>query len=105
MRLPQSRRAVSKGHGKLFMYAVGAAGLLFAVLLLVIGYRSPHEIPGRSYYKLEAAFTNADNLTDSYQVRIGGRAAGAGLHPPGGQGKGCVDPPPTPAVQALRPRP
>jgi phospholipid/cholesterol/gamma-HCH transport system substrate-binding protein len=81
--------AVSQQPSKTFMYAVGLSGVLFAVLLVYIGYNAPHNIPGRSYYNLYAYFNDADNLTQTNQVRIAGRLVGQvlDLKPHNGQGE------------------
>jgi ABC-type transporter Mla subunit MlaD len=84
-------RPVSFTHGRPFMVSLGMAGVIAAVTLLYIGYNSPNSIPGRSYYTINAQFKNADNLTASYQVRIGGELVGQALRPRVENGLGVVD--------------
>ncbi|MCW3012699.1 MAG: Long-chain-fatty-acid--CoA ligase [Solirubrobacterales bacterium] len=103
MKLPtRSARAASSTRGKGFIYALGLLGLGAAVLLMFVGFNAPNAIPGRSYYNLSAAFKDADNLTGSYQVRIGGRLVGQVLRPRVENGKGVVDLQLTPEVEPLR---
>jgi ABC-type transporter Mla subunit MlaD len=84
-------RPASFTHGRPFMVTLGLAGVLAALTLLYIGYNSPNSIPGRSYYTINAQFKNADNLTASYQVRIGGELVGQVLRPRVEHGLGVVD--------------
>jgi ABC-type transporter Mla subunit MlaD len=84
-------RPVSFSHGRPFMVSLGLSGVIAAVALLYIGYNSPNSIPGRSYYTVNAQFENADNLTASYQVRIGGELVGQVLRPRVENGMGVVD--------------
>lgn len=84
-------RPASFTHGRPFMVALGLSGVLAAFTLLYIGYNSPNSIPGRSYYTINAQFKNADNLTSSYQVRIGGELVGQVLRPRVENGLGVVD--------------
>lgn len=100
--LQSGSRPASKTRGRLFLASLGVIGVAGAIALLTIGYVSPKGIPGRSYYTLEAAFTNADNLTSSYQVRIGGRLVGQALNPRVENGEGVVDLQLTPDVEPLR---
>ncbi|HYF27354.1 MAG TPA: MlaD family protein [Baekduia sp.] len=95
-------RPASKTRGRPFLVSLGVLGVLTAVVLLYVGYMSPKSIPGRSYYTLEAEFTNADNLTPSYQVRIGGRLVGQVLDPRVEDGKAVVDLQLTPDIEPLR---
>lgn len=104
-RVPKIRsgtRPASKTRGRAFLVTLGLIGVVVATTLLTIGYLSPKGIPGRSYYTLEAAFDNADNLTSSYQVRIGGRLVGQVLNPRVDDGKGVVDLQLTPDIKPLR---
>ncbi|HEX4109754.1 MAG TPA: MlaD family protein [Solirubrobacteraceae bacterium] len=82
-------RAVSHQPSKAFMYAVGLFGIAFASLLIWIGYHAPQNIPGRGYYNLYAQFNDADNLTQTNQVRIAGRLVGQvlDLHAHNGEGE------------------
>jgi ABC-type transporter Mla subunit MlaD len=84
-------RPASATRSRGFMVSLGAAGVIVAVAMLYIGYNSPNSIPGRSYYTINAHFKNADNLTSSYQVRIGGRLVGQVLRPRVEDGQGVVD--------------
>ncbi len=84
-------RPASFTHGRPFMVALGLSGVLAALTLLYIGYNSPNSIPGRSYYTINAQFKDADNLTSSYQVRIGGELVGQVLRPRVEDGLGVVD--------------
>jgi ABC-type transporter Mla subunit MlaD len=84
-------RTASYTHSRRFMAALGAVGLMAAGAMLYIGYHSPKSIPGRSYYTLNAQFKAADNLTSSYQIRIGGRLVGQVLRPRVEHGLGVVD--------------
>lgn len=91
MKLRQTNRAVSYTRGKMYMYAVGGVAILISIAMLAVGYLAPRGIPGRSYYNVKAAFKDADNLTNSYQVRIGGRLVGQVLDPEvGDRGEGVV---------------
>jgi ABC-type transporter Mla subunit MlaD len=72
------------------MYTLGGIAILGAIVMLAVGYLAPRGIPGRSYYNVKAQFDNADNLTNSYQVRIGGRLVGQVLDPEVKNGKGQV---------------
>ena len=90
MRLRQSTRPASQTRGRMFMLALGGFGIAVALGMLFIGYNAPNSIPGRSYYNLQAEFDDADNLTKSYQVRIGGRLVGQVLEPRVENGKGIV---------------
>jgi virulence factor Mce-like protein len=109
MKLPAPRfaptrrgRPASRTRGRLFLAALGAVGVACALALLAIGYLSPKGIPGRSYYNLHARFTNADNLTASYQVRIGGRLVGQVLDPKVRDGQADVRLQLNPAIAPLR---
>lgn len=84
-------RPASATRSRTFMVSLGALGVIVAAAMLYIGYNSPNSIPGRSYYTINAHFKNADNLTSSYQVRIGGRLVGQVLRPRVEHGEGVVD--------------
>lgn len=94
-------RPASYTHSRRFMVSLGAAGLVVAGTMLYIGYHSPKSIPGRSYYTLSAQFKAADNLTSSYQVRIGGKLVGQVLRPRVEHGLGVVDLQMKPEVKPL----
>jgi ABC-type transporter Mla subunit MlaD len=83
------------------MYTVGLAGIAFALVLVYIGYNAPHNIPGRSYYNLKAYFTDADNLTQTNQVRIAGRLVGQVLYLKPHQGQGEMTLQLSPSVKPL----
>lgn len=105
MKLPfgsSEGRAASAQRGKAFMYSLGLAGVVIAAILLYIGYNAPKQIPGRSYYNLKAEFADADNLTSSYQVRIGGRLVGQVLDPKVENGKAVVQLQLNPDIEPLR---
>jgi virulence factor Mce-like protein len=93
MRLPFHRtpRPVSQGHTRAFLLTLGAAGIAVAALLAWVGINAPNNIPGRSYYNLKAQFSEADNLTSHYQVRIAGRLVGQVLEPKVSDGQAVVD--------------
>lgn len=78
-RLPMRRGTQPPGRG--FLAVLGAIGIGFALLMVWIGFRAPDSIPGRSYYNLDAAFRNADNIAKHSQVRVGGRIVGQVLDP------------------------
>lgn len=84
-------RPVSHTRSRGFMVGLGVAGVCMAIGMAYIGYNSPNNIPGRSYYTISAEFANADNLTSSYQIRVGGRLVGQVLRPRVEHGKGIVD--------------
>jgi ABC-type transporter Mla subunit MlaD len=75
----------------MFMWSIGLAGLLLAGVVMYIGYEAPNTIPGRSYYNLKAAFRDAENLGNHYEVRIGGLRAGQVLNPRVKDGLAVVD--------------
>ncbi len=101
MKLRQSTRPASASRGKWFMWTLGFVGIAIALGLLFIGYNAPNGIPGRSYYNVQAEFDDADNLTKSYQVRIGGRLVGQILDPRVEDGKGVVRMQLTPEIEPL----
>jgi ABC-type transporter Mla subunit MlaD len=75
-RLPGSRREVGKPQSRAFLLITGAFGIAFALLLLYVGFNAANSIPGRSYYYINAEFEEADNITDTYQVRSGAQLVG-----------------------------
>lgn len=81
----------SAQRSRTFMLALGIAGLLTFVVLMAIGFNAPNSIPGRSYYSLEAEFSNADNLSNHSQVRLNGKLIGQVLRPRVEDGKAVVD--------------
>lgn len=81
MRARFSERPASVERSRRFMAILGLSGVLAALVLVVIGFNAPNSIPGRSYYTIQAAFTNADNLTAHYQVKANGKLVGQVLHP------------------------
>lgn len=100
--LHRSRRPVSQSRSRTSMLVIGFLGVAVACLLAYIGFNAPNAIPGRSYYNLRAEFTEADNLTSHYQVRIRGRLVGQVLHPRVEDGKGVVDLQLEPGLEPLR---
>jgi ABC-type transporter Mla subunit MlaD len=75
-----ARGAAGKPTSKMFMRAIGVAGLLVAGLVFYIGWQAPNTLPFRSYYTVWVKFPQAQNLEDHYQVRIGGLLAGQVLN-------------------------
>lgn len=90
MRRTRTRRPVSTSRSNKSMLVIGLVGVGFALLLLWIGFNAPKNIPGRSYYNLYAEFDDADNLTSSYQIRVGGKLVGQVLRPEVRDGKARV---------------
>ena len=85
------RRAASRRRGRASTLAIGAAAIVVLAIASVIGYRAADTVPGREYYNLQAEFTEADNLSNHYEVRIGGLRAGQVLNPRVKDGKAVVD--------------
>lgn len=83
------------------MWTIGAVTVAFACALLAVGYFAPRNIPGRSYYNVLAQFEDADNLTNAYDVKIGGRRIGQVLDPEAVDGNGQVRLQLTPDVKPL----
>lgn len=81
VRNPLKARKVGKPANRLFVVVVGLAGIFGLIGMIALGYNSPNNIPGRSYYNLEARFRDAGNLSSHYDVRLGGRRIGQVLHP------------------------
>jgi ABC-type transporter Mla subunit MlaD len=75
-RLPGRQREVGKPQNRTFLLITGAIGIGFALLLLYIGFNAANTIPGKSYYYVNAEFEEADNITDTYQVRSGAELIG-----------------------------
>jgi ABC-type transporter Mla subunit MlaD len=65
--------------------------IVFLAIASLIGYRAAETVPGRQYYNLQAEFTEADNLSNHYEVRVQGLRAGQILHPRVRDGKALVD--------------
>lgn len=84
-------RPVGKARGRGFMAAVGMIGLLLAAVTFYVGYQAAYSVPGRGYYNLKAQFTDANNLANHYEVRLGGVRAGQILDPRVEDGKAVVD--------------
>jgi len=80
-------REVGKQRSHGFMLAVGVATLLLAAALFKVGYDAAVKVPGRGYYNLNAEFTNAENVANHYEVRIGGERVGQVLEPEVHDGK------------------
>jgi ABC-type transporter Mla subunit MlaD len=91
LRSPFRGRPVGKQRGRAFMAGVGIAALVIAAVTFVIGYRAAETVPGRGYYDLHAVFSNAENLANHYEVRIGGVRAGQILRPRVKDGKAFLD--------------
>ncbi len=81
MRQRRSRKAVAYRPGRLRYLGQGAFGLAVLIGLLVFGINAPNGIPGRSYYEIDVAFEDADNIAAHAQVRMGGRIVGQVLRP------------------------
>ena len=90
-RMPGAGREVGKPQSRTFLLVTGAFGIAFALLLLYVGFNAANSIPGRSYYYINAEFDEADNITDTYQVRSGaeliGQVSDTGVH----EGKAVVE--------------
>ncbi len=84
-------RPASQQRGKTFLYTLGAAGLIFAIVLLYVGFKAPDNIPGRGYYTIRAQFNDADNIANHGQVRINGHLVGQVLSLKVRDGKAQVD--------------
>lgn len=101
-RRPFRRRPASRGLPKPVLWAMGLLSIAAFVAMVVIGFKAPNGIPGRSYYTLEAQLANADNLPAHAEVRIAGRNVGQVIHPRVEDGKAVVDLQLTPDVAPLR---
>jgi phospholipid/cholesterol/gamma-HCH transport system substrate-binding protein len=84
------------------MIALGLVIVVAMVLLEYVGYNAPNQIPGRSYYTLHVDFTNADQLSAHYQVRIAGRLVGQVVNPRVVHGQAIADLQLTPDIAPLR---
>lgn len=89
--MPEFGRPVGHQRGRVFTAAVGITGLLLAALTFYVGYQAAYTVPGRGYYNLKAEFTDANNLANHYEVRLGGVRAGQILDPRVEDGKAVVD--------------
>ena len=76
-----SRRAVARKPSRFRLIGLGLSGIAVLVGLLIFGVKSPNGIPGRSYYEIDVAFNDADNISIHSQVRMGGRLVGQVLRP------------------------
>ncbi|WP_320671808.1 MlaD family protein [Patulibacter defluvii] len=85
------RRAAGRRTSRLSVLAIGLAALAVLATMAWVGYRAADTVPGREYYNLEAEFDGADNLSNHYEVRIGGLRAGQILNPRVKDGKALVD--------------
>lgn len=81
LRNPLKARKVGKPANRMFIVVVGLAGIFGLIGMIALGYNSPNNIPGRSYYNIEARFRDAGNLSSHYDVRMGGRRIGQVLRP------------------------
>lgn len=91
MRTRFAERPASQQRGRGFMIVLGLFGLGMTLVFTAIGFNAPNSIPGRSYYNLEAEFTDADNVAPHAQVRLGGKIVGQVLRPRVEDGKAIVD--------------
>lgn len=85
------RGAAGRRRGRGSVLLIGGIAILFLALASAIGYRAADTVPGRQYYNLKAEFDAADNLSNHYEVRIGGLRAGQILDPRVKDGKALVD--------------
>lgn len=85
------RRAAGRRRGRGSTLAIGGAAILVLAIASLIGYRAADTVPGREYYNLQAEFEQADNLSNHYEVRVGGLRAGQILKPRVRNGKALVD--------------
>jgi ABC-type transporter Mla subunit MlaD len=86
-----SNRSEDRGVQRAGLIFLGVAAVALGLLFAVIGYRAPNAVPGRSYYTPQAEFDRADNLSEHYQVRVGGRLIGQVLNPRVHEGRAVVD--------------
>jgi virulence factor Mce-like protein len=96
-----SRRAVARKPSRFQLLGLGLLGIAVLVGLLIFGIKSPNGIPGRSYYDIDVAFKDADNVSVHSQVRMGGRLVGQVLHPRVDDGEAIVTLQLTPDVAPL----
>ena len=75
------QRAASKEPQRALVLSLGIGGMLLALVLVYIGQTATNGIPLRSYYTVDAAFADADNIAPHAQVRMGGRMVGQVLDP------------------------
>lgn len=85
------RRAAGRRRGRGSTLAIGGVAILVLAIASLIGYRAADTVPGREYYNLQAEFNEADNLSNHYEVRVGGLRAGQILKPRIRNGKALVD--------------
>ncbi|WP_084269601.1 MlaD family protein [Patulibacter minatonensis] len=85
------RRAAGRRRGRGSTLLIGGIAIVILAVASAIGYRAAETVPGRQYYNLKAEFTQADNLSNHYEVRIGGLRAGQILKPRVKDGKALVD--------------
>jgi virulence factor Mce-like protein len=102
MTASRSRRAVARKPSRVRLVALGLGGIAVLAGLLVFGINSPNGIPGRSYYVLDVAFDDADNISIHSQIRMGGRLVGQVLAPRVEHGQAVVTLQLTPDVAPLR---
>jgi ABC-type transporter Mla subunit MlaD len=95
------RREASQQHGRTFLVSVGIAAVAVAAALLYVGYNAPNSIPFRSYYTIQAAFRNADNLEKHAEVRMDGDLVGQVLNPRVEGDRAVVDLQLSPSVRPL----
>jgi virulence factor Mce-like protein len=101
VRTSTSRRAVARKPSRFRLLGLGLGGIAVLIGLLIFGIRSPNGIPGRSYYDLDVAFKDADNISIHSQIRMGGRLVGQVLHPRVENGQAIVTLQLTPDVGPL----
>ncbi|MGE4425244.1 MAG: MlaD family protein [Solirubrobacteraceae bacterium] len=90
---PRTPRRGAAGHqrSRISILLIGLAAIAVMGVMGAIGYRAADTVPGRSYYNIKAEFDAADNLSNHYEVRIGGERAGQVLKPRVHNGKALVD--------------
>jgi ABC-type transporter Mla subunit MlaD len=76
-----SNRSEDRGVQRAGLVALGLVTVAFGLVLAYVGYKAPDSVPGRDYYTLRAEFKQADNLSEHYQIRVGGRTVGQVLNP------------------------
>lgn len=69
-------REVGKPQSRVFLLLLGATGLLAAIAMTYVGFNASKNVPGRTYFNIEAEFDEADLITRTAQVRIGAELVG-----------------------------
>jgi ABC-type transporter Mla subunit MlaD len=95
-------RAVSKAPGRRALVSLGLVIVAVIGGALYLSWNAPNHIPLRSYYTLHVDFTDADQLSAHYEVKIAGRLVGQVLHPRVVHGRAIADLQLTPSIRPLR---